>query len=103
MNEQLAADLAVTGNEVSVGEIEERTNPRTPLEMRADYFINRELSWLAFNERVLEEATTRPTRCSSGCGSCRSRPAISTSSTWSASPASRSWCHAGVGDAATTD
>ena len=56
MNEQLAADLAVTGNEVSVGEIEERTNPRTPLEMRADYFINRELSWLAFNERVLEEA-----------------------------------------------
>ena len=56
MNEQLAADLAVTGNEVSVGEIEERTNPRTPLEMRADYFINRELSWLAFNGRVLEEA-----------------------------------------------
>jgi polyphosphate kinase len=56
MNEQLAADLAVTGNEVSVGEIEERTNPRTPLEMRADYFINRELSWLTFNGRVLEEA-----------------------------------------------
>ena len=60
MNEQLAADLAVTGNEVSVGEIEERTNPRTPLEMRADYFINRELSWLAFNGRVLEEAHNPP-------------------------------------------
>ena len=35
-------------------------------------------------------------RCSSGCASCRSRPATSTSSTWCASPACTGRCATGV-------
>lgn len=37
--------------------------PRWPLELNADTFINRELAWITFNQRVLAEAqdTTNPT------------------------------------------
>ena len=31
-------------------------SPKSPSGDRPDHFFNRELSWLAFNERVLDEA-----------------------------------------------
>lgn len=50
-------------------------------------FLDRERSWLAFNERVLELAEDPHTPSSNGRTSWRSSPAISTSSSWSGWPA----------------
>ena len=53
--------------------------PSTDLDSPVLY-LNRELTWLAFNRRVLPRPRTRATRCSSGSSSSPSRPRTSTSS-----------------------
>ena len=50
-------------------------------------YLDRELTWLRFNERVLELAEDERCRCSSGSGSSPSSPPTWTSSSWSGWPA----------------
>ena len=83
----LARALATTEKSLASAPAPTNDDQPPPLLSSPERFINRELSWLEFNRRVLEEADNPTIRCSSGCGSCRSRPTISTSSSWSASPA----------------
>ena len=51
--------------------------------------LNRELSWLEYDGRVLELAEDPACRCSSGCGCASSSRRTSTSSSWCASRACR--------------
>ena len=65
-----------------------RGRPKPPSTDDLSLYLNRELSWLEFNHRVLRAGRGRRTRrCSSGCVPSPSTRTTWTSSSWSASPA----------------
>ena len=76
---------------MGVTRTKEAQAPKTPPSIAPDSpdrFINRELSWLDFNHRVVEEAENTPViRCSSACVSCPSARPTSMNSSPFASPA----------------
>lgn len=65
---------------------EDDDEPSAAPPLPEDRFLNRELSWLDFNARVLTLAEDQRTPCWNGPSSWPSSRATSTSSTWCASP-----------------
>ena len=58
--------------------------PKSELDDFRQVFLDRELSWLAFDHRVMLEAAERRCRCMNGCGFSRSGPRIWMNSIWCA-------------------